>query len=217
MSEEAQVAESTETSAETVTPTEQTKQAETALNAGQEQEAEQPKEYSVEIEGFDFEAFKSIESNAELLNRAKEAGLSNEQVSFMLKEYNDILPSLAQDVAELKTEESVSALKGVWGENFESNVKYAQQALKAAGFTQEDLDNPAIGNNVELAKLAAHFGAQMKEDAPPSNTATSQVSASDRLRELMTDPAYRDVNNPNHKSVKNEVEAIYAKGGKLND
>lgn len=215
MSEEAQVTESAETSA----TTEQVQQPETALTATQDQEqvTEQPKEYSVDIEGFDFEAFKAIESNAELLSRAQEAGLTNEQVSFMLKEYNDILPSLVQDVAELKTEESVTSLKGLWGENFDSNIKYAQQALKAAGFTQEDLDNPAIGNNVELAKLAAHFGAQMKEDVPPSNITTSQVNVSDRLRELMTDPAYRDVNNPNHKSVKNEVESIYAKGGKLND
>lgn len=173
------------------------------------------KDYSVEIEGFNFDEFKAIPENQELLNRAKEVGLSNDQVSFMLGEYNALLPKLAGEISELKTEETTSKLKEVWGDKFDTSIADAQKALLAAGFTKEDLNNPAVGNNVELAKLAAHFGSQMREDKPPTNTQTSTPSDSDRLRQLMTDPAYRDVNNPNHKSVKNEVESIYAKGGKL--
>ena len=216
MSEETQVAtEAVETQEATdTTQTEAAEQTETALG-GQQEQPQEPQEYNVEIEGFDFAAFKEIPQNAELLGRAKEVGLSNEQVSFMLAEYNQLVPTLAQEVAELKAEESISSLKSAWGDKYEANMGNAVKALHAAGFTNEDFNNPAIGNNVELAKLAAHFGAQMKEDAPPANTGSSQENVSDRLRTLMTDPAYRDVNNPNHKSVKSEVESIYAKGGKL--
>lgn len=177
----------------------------------------EPKEYSVNIEGFDFDGFKAIPENAELLGRAKEAGLSNDQVNFMLKEYNDIAHKLVADNGSLNTEEAVGQLKEVWGDNYDTSIANAAKALKAAGFTDADLDSPEVGNNVALAKLAAHYGAQMKEDALPIGTAPSTVSEADQVRKMMVSDAYQNPNNPDYASTRKQVAAFYAKGGNLND
>lgn len=174
-----------------------------------------PEEYKVEIEGFDFEAFKGIESNNELLGRAKEAGLSNDQVQFMLKEYNDIIPKVFEAHLQLDTEKTVTGLKELWGDKYDASLGNAVKALKAAGFTDEDLSNPAVGNNLELAKLAAHFGGQMKEDNLPNNQAPATTSQVDRVREIMSGKAYQDPSDPSYGSVRKEVADFYAKGGKL--
>ena len=175
----------------------------------------EPQEYSVNIEGFDFDGFKAIPENTELLGRAKEAGLSNDQVNFMLKEYNDIAHKLVADNGSLNTEEAVGQLKEVWGDNYDTSIANAAKALKAAGFTDADLASPEVGNNVALAKLAAHYGAQMKEDALPIGTAPSTVSEADQVRKMMVSDAYRNPNNPDHASTRDRVSEFYAKGGKL--
>lgn len=172
-------------------------------------EPAEQKDYSVEIEGFNFDEFKAIPENQELLNRAKDVGLSNEQVSFMLGEYNALLPKLAGEISELKAEETTSKLKEVWGDKFDSSIADAQKALLAAGFTKEDLNNPSIGNNVELAKLAAHFGAQMKEDAPPLESTAS--TAGFDIASLLSHPAYNNPVHPEFKQVMSQVDSYYSK------
>lgn len=189
----------------------------TALGGQPEPPKEEPQEYSVEIEGFNFDEFKAIPENAELLGRAKEAGLSNDQVGFMLKEYNDIAHKLVADNGVLNTEDAVGQLKEAWGDKYDTSIANAAKALKSAGFTDEDLSSPEIGNNVALAKLAAHFGAQMKEDATPLNAKPSTVSASEHIKGLMMNPAYNNPNDPMYASIKQQVADFYAKGGKLND
>jgi len=209
--------------ADTSVPVEQAPPVDTALGGQTPSEppVEQPaapavpEEYKVEIEGFDFEAFKGIESNNELLGRAKEAGLSNDQVQFMLKEYNDIIPKVFEAHLQLDTEKTVTGLRELWGDKYDASLGNAVKALKAAGFTDEDLSNPAVGNNLELAKLAAHFGGQMKEDNLPNNQAPATTSQVDRVREIMSGKAYQDPSDPSYGSVRKEVADFYAKGGKL--
>ena len=215
--------ETTQTESTTTEQTEQTA-TETALG-GQVQQTQEsttqtetsavPEEYKVEIEGFDFEAFKAIESNNELLGRAKELGLSNDQVQFMLKEYNDIIPKVFEAHLQLDTEKTVTGLKELWGADYDASLGNAVKALKAAGFSDDDLSKPEIGNNVALAKLAAHFGSQMKEDALPNGQAPATTSQSDRIREIMSSKAYQDPSDPSYGSVRKEVADFYAKGGKL--
>lgn len=220
MSEEVAQVETTQTA------TEETTTVDTALGGQAEQNQETttqtetaaaPEEYKVEIDGFDFEAFKAIESNNELLSRAKELGFSNDQVQFMLKEYNDIIPQVFEAHLQLDTEKTVTGLKELWGNDYDASLGNAVKALKAAGFSDDDLSKPEIGNNMALAKLAAHFGSQMKEDALPTGQAPSATGQTNRIRELMSSKAYLDPSDPSYGSVKKEVAEFYAKGGKLND
>lgn len=180
----------------------------TALGGQPEPAKEEPQEYSVEIEGFNFDEFKAIPENAELLGRAKEAGLSNDQVGFMLKEYNDIAHKLVADNGVLNTEDAIGQLKETWGDKYDASIANAAKALKSAGFTDEDLSSPEIGNNVALAKLAAHFGAQMKEDATPLNAKPS-VSTVD-INSLLSHEAYSNPIHPEHSSIMAQVDQYYS-------
>lgn len=215
-----QMSEVIATPAEPVVPTEPVEPIDTALSGATPTEppidtpAEPviPEEYKVEIEGFDFEAFKAIESNNELLGRAKELGLSNDQVQFMLKEYNDIIPQVFEAHLQLDTEKTVTGLKELWGNDYDASLGNAVKALKAAGFTDEDLSNPAVGNNFELAKLAAHFGGQMKEDNLPNNQTPATVKFD--VSTLLSHAAYNNPAHPEYKTVMDQIDQHYAKSNR---
>ena len=50
--------------------------------------------YEVNVEGFDFDEFKAIEENQAFLERAREAGLDNNSLNFLLGEYNQLIPQV---------------------------------------------------------------------------------------------------------------------------
>src|SRR5690606_26840769 len=55
--------------------------------------------YQVEVENFNFDEFKAIPENQEFLERAREAGLDNGSLNFLLKEYNELIPALMENNA----------------------------------------------------------------------------------------------------------------------
>ncbi len=164
--------------------------------------------YNIELEGFDFNEFKGLEENKAFLGKAAELGITNDQLQYLIGEYNNRAAGLLGASADLDTEATIGSLKEVWGDNFDTNVVNAQKALRAAGFTDEDLNKPEIGNNVALAKLAAHFGAQMNEDATPQGAPASNAI---NIQDLLSNPAYDDVSHPDHNDVVKQVEAYYSK------
>lgn len=145
--------------------------------------------YSVEIEGFDFDAFKA--DNAEVLQSFHAEGMTNKQVEAVVKAY------------EQHQSVQMEALQGEWGNDFGVNVNLAKQAIEALGFQASDLDSP-----VGALKLAAAIGKHIQEDLPPSNT---QQSGSETIQQLQMSEAYRNADHPDHKSVTQRVDAWYAK------
>lgn len=168
--------------------------------------------YNVEVEGFDFEEFKAIEENQAFLERAREAGLSNENLSFLLKEYNDIIPGLMEANAHLDNEACVQAMTDVWGNDTQANFGFAQaaanNAIQNGILTAEEVNSAAFGNNPAVLKAMAYFGQQLGEDLPPQNTQTNTATSP---AELMSSEAFKDVNHPDHKRVYAEVERAYQK------
>lgn len=145
--------------------------------------------YSVEIEGFDFDAFKA--DNAEVLQSFHAEGMTNKQVEAVVKAY------------EQHQSVQMEALQNEWGNDFGVNVNLAKQAIEALGFQASDLDSP-----VGALKLAAAIGKHIQEDLPPSNT---QQSGSETIQQLQMSEAYRNADHPDHKSVTQRVDAWYAK------
>lgn len=145
--------------------------------------------YSVEIEGFDFDAFKA--DNAEVLQSFHAEGMSNKQVEAVVKAY------------EQHQSVQMEALQNEWGNDFGANVNLAKQAIEALGFQASDLDSP-----VGALKLAAAIGKHIQEDSPPQNT---QQSGSETIQQLQMSEAYRNADHPDHKSVTQRVDAWYAK------
>lgn len=146
--------------------------------------------YAIGIDGFDVDGFK--ESNPEVLGKFHEAGISNDQATAVLKiwdEYNQI---------------QVEALQDEWGSEFNQNIRFAQQAAKAAGLSDADLDSPTMG-----LKLAAFYGKQLQEDMPPAGN--TQQSGAESIQQLMRSEAFLNPSHPEHAQVSQKVDAWYDK------
>ncbi|WP_180138991.1 hypothetical protein [Acinetobacter sp. YH12043] len=145
--------------------------------------------YAVSIDGFDFDAFKA--DNAEVLQSFHAEGMTNKQVEAVVKAY------------EQHQSVQMEALQQEWGEQFNSNIGLAKNALEALGFDAKELDSP-----IGALKLAAAIGKHIQEDLPPSNT---QQSGSETIQQLMMSEAFSNASHPDHKSVTQRVDAWYAK------
>lgn len=146
--------------------------------------------YKVEIEGFDFDAFKADEGNKAFLENALKAGISNEQLGVVLQAY------------EQHTAVQLEALQSEWGGEFDQNLRLAKQAVEAAGLDPKQIDSPTFG-----IRLAAHFGKALQEDMPPQNT---QLGGGSSITELMLSEAYMNPSHPDHKRVYAQVEKHYS-------
>jgi len=189
--EETQTTEQTQT-ATTDTETQNTEQTQEAQT--QEQKTDLPEsadKYEVNLEGFDFDAFKSDEGNKAFLENALKAGISNEQLGVVLQAY------------EQHTAVQLEALQSEWGGEFDQNLRLAKQAVEAAGLDPKDIDSPTFG-----IRLAAHFGKALQEDMPPQNT---QQSGAASITELMASEAYMNESHPDHKRVSAQVQSYYSK------
>lgn len=168
--------------------------------------------YEVNVEGFDFDEFKAIEENQAFLERAREAGLDNNSLNFLLGEYNQLIPQLMEANAALDNEAAVKTMGEVWGGEAEQNFGFARSAaenLVSNGvLTAEEVNNPSFGNNPLVLKMAAYFGQQLNEDTPPSNT--QQNGATD-IQSLMQSEAYLNESHPDHKRVYGQVQNFYQK------
>lgn len=145
--------------------------------------------YSVEIDGFDFDAFKT--GNAEVLKSFHAEGMTNAQVTAVVKAFDE------------HNAFQIDALQQEWGSEFNANVNLAKQAIEALGFQASDLDSP-----IGALKLAAAIGKQIQEDLPPSNT---QQSSPQTRQELMQGEAYWDPKHPDHQRVYAQVQQLYQK------
>lgn len=210
----------------------QQEQAQTTTALGGEQSAQQPQggengttdqgttktepepissadDYKVEIDGFNFDEFKGIEENKAFLDRAQQAGISNDQLKFVLGEYNDIIPKVMEGAQQFKTEDCTASLQKDWGDSTKENLGLALKAAQSAGLTIEQINaDPAIGNNPAVIKMLAHFGKQMGEDTSLKNT---QPSGGEDIQQLMRSEAYADPKHADHQRVVQQVSQYYAK------
>jgi len=168
--------------------------------------------YEVNVDGFDYEEFKAIPENQAFLERAREAGLDSKRLNFLLGEYNQLIPNLMAGNAALDNEACITAMKESWGEQTDSNFKFAKaaadNAIQNGILTAEEVNSPEFGNNPLVLKMAAYFGQQLQEDTPPSNT--QQNGALD-VQSLMKSEAYLNASHPDHKRVYEQVVQSYQK------
>ncbi len=162
-------------------------------------------EYKVEREGFDFEEFKKDESNNSFLKSAHAQGITNKQLDFLLSEYDKRAVDLVSNSSQIDTDTTVQTLQSDWGDKYEANIFNAVKAARACGITDEQINDPLIGNNVAFIKMAAYFGSQMTEDKPVSNGTPVNVD----IQSLMRSEAFFNPKHPDHKSVKAQIDSYY--------
>ena len=162
-------------------------------------------EYKLEREDFDFEEFKADESNKEFLSEAHKHGITNKQLDFLLSEYDKRAVDLVSNSSQIDTDTTVQTLQSDWGDKYEANIFNAVKAARACGITDEQINNPLIGNNVAFIKMAAYFGSQITEDQPVSNGTPVNVD----IQSLMRSEAFFNPKHPDHKSVKAQIDSYY--------
>ena len=162
-------------------------------------------EYKLEREDFDFEEFKADESNKEFLTEAHKHGITNKQLDFLLSEYDKRAVNLVSNSSQIDTDTTVQTLQSDWGDKYEANIFNAVKAARACGITDEQINDPMIGNNVAFIKMAAYFGSQMTEDKPVSNGTPVNVD----IQSLMRSEAFFNPKHPDHKSVKAQIDSYY--------
>lgn len=162
-------------------------------------------EYKLEREDFDFEKFKADESNKEFLTEAHKHGITNKQLDFLISEYDKRAVNLVSNSSQIDTDTTVQTLQSDWGQDYEKNIFNAVKAARACGITDEQINNPLIGNNVAFIKMAAYFGSQMTEDKPVSNGTPVNVD----IQSLMRSEAFFNPKHPDHKSVKAQIDSYY--------
>lgn len=162
-------------------------------------------EYKIEREGFSFEDFKADESNQQFLSEAHKHGITNKQLDFLLSEYDKRAIDLVSNNSQFDTDTTIQSLQSEWGNNYESNVFSAIRAAKSAGLTEEQINNPSIGNNVDVIKVLSYFGSQIAEDKPINNGTAVNTD----ITSLMRSEAFFDPKHPDHKSVKAQIDSYY--------
>lgn len=162
-------------------------------------------EYKLEREDFDFEEFKADESNKEFLTEAHKHGITNKQLDFLISEYDKRAVNLVSNSSQIDTDSTVQTLQSDWGDKYEANIFNAVKAARACGITDEQINNPLIGNNVAFIKMAAYFGSQITEDQPVSNGTPVNVD----IQSLMRSEAFFNPKHPDHKSVKAQIDSYY--------
>ena len=162
-------------------------------------------EYKIEREGFSFEDFKADESNKQFLAEAHKHGITNKQLDFLLSEYDKRAVDLVSNNSQFDTDTTIQSLQSEWGSNYESNIFSAIRAAKSAGLTEEQINNPSIGNNVDVIKVLSYFGSQIAEDKPINNGTAVNTD----ITSLMRSEAFFDPKHPDHKSVKAQIDSYY--------
>lgn len=162
-----------------------------------------------DIEGFNFDEFKAIDENKAFLERAAEAGITNDQMKFVLGEYNQIIPSVMEQMSQFQADTCKETLQAEWGTETQANLGLAMKAALAAGLTKDSIEaDPTIGNNPAVIKVLAHFGKQLGEDSSLQNT---QPSGGEDIQQLMRSEAYSNPKHPDHARVTTQVSQWYAK------
>lgn len=182
------------------------KHAETRLGTG-DAPPKTADEYDVKSELFDFAEFKANENNTAFLKAAHAKGMTNDQVQFVLDQYHNTLPELVTGAVQLDTEAAMTTFKDMWGADVGAQLGYARAAAVAAGLTDEQINSPQIGNNPDLVKVLAFFGAQMGE----GQTIAGGVPSADDLESLMKSDAYMNPSHPDHTRTYNKVQQFYAR------
>lgn len=162
-------------------------------------------EYKIEREDFSFDDFKADESNKAFLEEAHKHGITNKQLDFLLSEYDKRAVDLVSNNSQIDTDTTVQTLQTEWGDKYEANIFNAVKAARACGITDEQINDPLIGNNVAFIKMAAYFGSQINEDKPITNGTPVNVD----IQSLMRSEAFFDPKHPDHKSVKAQIDSYY--------
>lgn len=182
---------------------------------------ETPDDYAIDgtniSENFNFDEFKSDDTNKAFLKSMHAAGLNNGQVQKVL-EYGmkELIPGLMSGNQSLNEADALEHMKNeVWkeGAQYSENMALSGKAYSSlSSELQQEVNNPdqpggAIGNHPVFLKVMSIFGKEMGEDR--SVEETSGLSDQVEVEKLMLSEAYKDSKHPDNAKVSKQVRDFY--------
>ena len=170
-----------------------------------------PEDYSLTglPETVDMAALKADPEMAGFLKAAHAKGMTDSQVSFALNEYLSRLaaaqpqaPDPAQVAAELRAEWKSE-------KDYSTNLRNAFRAFDAYAAPGDKERMDEIGNNPVVIRLLARIGADLAEDAPIAAGTPEATSWQSQVDAIRADPIYNDPKHPQHKAMKDKMQALY--------
>lgn len=170
----------------------------------------------LEVEGFDWNEFKSDESTQAFLKGAHAKGLTNAQLEYVLGEYLRVAPELMEGAVQLDQKGASEVLRGEWKTDAEFNAGLGASYRALQGFAGEGLgsmDNlmAKFGNDPDFIAFTARIGREMREDSPVGGEQISEVDFTAKTAELRAKLQTMSVEDPQRKGVQAELDALYAR------
>jgi hypothetical protein len=160
------------------------------------------------------EEFKDIPLDPEMAGafrqRAHEAGLSAKQFEFVMGEYFRLVPSMLNGAASVSAEQARGELQKVWTQPtaYEAGLTNAERARQALPEALREQVRTKYGTDPLFFQVAAHFGAQLREDRPPTPQG-GQGGADNTVEALMRSEAYNNPKHVDHARVSEQVRKHY--------
>lgn len=162
------------------------------------------------------EALKGLELDESLLNGFKteshKNGFTQEQYQFAMGKFLESVPVLMAGAAKLSGDQARAELQKVWSTpaDMQNNLSAAAKAVQALPKELQDA-TVEFGTNPAFLRAMAHFGQQMREDAPPRGGNEQPPAGNVDIKALERHPAYLDPKHPDHQSVSAQIRAFHAR------
>ena len=164
----------------------------------------------------DFEQFTKDPLFQTFTKDAHAAGLTNDQLQFVVGRYLNMAPQLLQADQSLTLEEARAELETVWTtpQAMQENLAGVVVAINGFGAEAEGVPGSRArlmekyGRDPDFIAFAAAVASEMKEDRLPSSPAIASEADVDSLQKSK---AYWDKNDPDHGKVKAQVDAFYTR------
>lgn len=115
---------------------------------------------------------------------AHKMGISKQQYEWMMTKYEEAYTQTSET-----PEKAEGALKQMWGDNFDTNIRLASKAMDY--YIPSDIPIEAIGNNPYVIAILARIGSEMQEDTTPSASSSAAVGVThDDIKAIMKSPDY---------------------------
>jgi hypothetical protein len=172
--------------------------------------------------GLDEEALKteSVKGFADLANKTNLLPTQAADVLKWLNEANEKEQGDAQKVTESQNAESMTRLKGEWGEQYEANIEKAKIAFKQISEkvpgSWEWMEKSGMAGDPMMLRMFQLVGGLVKEGTIHSEGAGQTGGNADiqsEINNVMSDNthAYHDKNHANHAMAVKEMTDKYAK------
>lgn len=159
---------------------------------------------------YEFKAFEADEkASADFKKAAHDMGFTQPQYDFIMSVYEKMVESGIQ-----APEKTIDILQKDWGDAYEANLTYANQAIDAYMPKGESIAKyPHLANDPLFAKIMANIGKELQEDTVSQNVRPNNVGFSKlQIQEMMSAPDYWQ-----NKEKQRIVSQWYSQGNRARD